>query len=266
MSVNVKKGATGGAGGEGNQNSDPKLKAGGAGEGDGAGGDGGEGDGDGAGDGDAGGESDPRPRSKSVAWEDHKRALDDMNKFKRELQKERDAQKAQRTKDLEAQNRYKELYEAATKERDEAQTEAKRIRESFVNERKYSAVKTAAVAAGLRQEALDDLEATELDLVEVETTSKGRLNVLGVNEQIKKLQQAKPHWFGGKKAPNVNSGNPKVNGGGDAGDGAGITMDQVRALEKKARTGTTADKQAYHDAVIRFRNTHGRRLDRGAIR
>lgn len=127
-------------------------------------------------------------------------------------------------------------------------------------------MKAAALQAGLRPEAIDDLEALELDLVDVESTSKGRLNVLGVDEQIKKLQKAKPHWFGGKTAPKLNAGNPRVNGGGDDGDGAGITMEAVRALEKKARTGTVADKQAYHDAMIRFRNKHGRRLERGAIR
>ena len=260
MSVTVKNGATGGAGGEGGQTqNDPKLNAGGAGEG---GGDSGDGEG-GSGDGEGG---EPKPRSKSVAWEDHKRAIDDMNKFKKKAQDLEARIKSGETDKLKEQNRWKELYEQAQQRAEQAEEKANKIQDSFVNERKYGAVKQAALAAGLRPEAVDDLEAIDLDLVEVETTSKGKLNVLGVTEQISKLQKAKPHWFGGKAAPKVNSGNPRVNGGGDDGDGAGITMDQVRALEKKARSGTSADKQAYHDAMIRFRNKHGRRLDRGAIR
>jgi hypothetical protein len=274
MSLKVKKSATGGAGGEGTQN--PNLKktasgaAGDAGEGNGGGdeGDGGEGD-------ESGDEQDDEqeePRGKKIDLANHRRALDDLNKIKRENAKLRQEAKERGDNELKAQNRWKELAEERERERDEANERAEKIQNAFVNERKYSAVKTEAMAKGLLPSAIDDLESADLDLVDVETTSKGKINVLGVSEQVQKIMKTKPHWFGqgagkGKGSTNVNSRNPGVNGDTGGGDGASVTMDQLRALEKQARkSGSTEDKAKYHQAANRYRLSNTRRTNRDALR
>lgn len=187
--------------------------------------------------------------------EDHERALADLNKFKKAAKEAADKLAERERKELEQQSEWKKLYEQEKAAREAAEGKATKLSESVVNEKKYTAVKTAALAAGLRPEAVDDLDMIEFEDVVVESTSTGRFNVHGVENQVKKLQAAKPHWFGGKTAPKINGANPRTVEGGD---GDEVTVDMVRKAAAEAKK--TKDPTKYNELITRYRAKHGRRL------
>lgn len=183
------------------------------------------GDKSGAGGGDKGGSQD------QVARADHERALADMHKFKKEaekLRKEKDDEKAAKLKE---EKRFEELAAAKEQEAKEAREEADRIKNSFLNEKKFSAVRLAAEKLGLRPEAVSDLEELDLDKVQVETTNTGKISVLGADKFAERLKTLKPHWFADKSKPNVNTNGTRVIEGGDG----TVTIDDVIAAEKEGK-------------------------------
>ncbi len=186
------------------------------------------------------------------------RVLADMHTFKSEKKKLADALAAKERAELEAQDKWKELYEAEKARADKADETSTQLKDSFLNEKKFSALKTAAVTAGLRAEALDDLDALDLSDIVVETTSTGRTNVMGIEAKLQKIKTAKPHWFGGKSAPKINGKTPiTVDDGGDG--KTEITIDQIRKAEKAAKK--SGDKTEYYDLMEQYRAARGRRLN-----
>ncbi len=185
------------------------------------------------------------------------RVSNDMHAFKKAAKDAQEKLKAIETEKLTKNNEFKTLYEQEKNAREAAEKTSKDLKDSFINEKKYSAVKAQAMAAGLKPEALDDLDMIDFTDVVVETTSTGKTNVLGVEAQIKKLQAAKPHWFGGKTTPKINSGNPRVIEGAEGGDK--ITVEQVRKAEKEAKK--TGDMKPYYNLINRYRAQSGRRTD-----
>ncbi len=206
----------------------------------------------------------PARRSKSAADDDvvpraqFERTITDMHKYKKAAKEAADKLAEKDRAELVSQNKWKELYEAEKARADEADGTSTKMKESFLNEKKYSALKTAAMAAGLKTEALDDLDSLDLDDIQVETTSTGRTNVMGVEAKLKKIQTAKPHWFGGKTAPKIDGKAPRVVDDGSAG-GTEVTIAQVRAAEKLSKK--TGDRAPYTEVMNRYRAQSGRRLN-----
>jgi hypothetical protein len=183
-----------------------------------------------------------------VSRADHDRLLSDFKKTKGELKTLKDAEAKRQTDKMKSDNQFKELAEKMEKERDDAKAETANIKNSYLNDRKFSAVQAAAVKLGLRDEALSDLETLDLEDVETETTSTGKINVLGANKFAERLKTLKPHWFSDKKAdPNVNTGGTRVR------DSAGqITVKQI--LEAEAEAKKTGDRAPYEALVRKYNN------------
>lgn len=173
---------------------------------------------------------------KKVGWKDHKRALDDMHKFKREAQ-----EAAQRLASLEAERLaekedFKGLAEKYQKERDTYKQNLEKERGAFQLDRKYSAVKEAALKLGLRNER--DLDLINLDDVGVEYTSEGRMFVNGVDEFVAQLKADRPHWFQDKSAPRFNGGGATT----EPPKNEPLTARKVYELERKYRSEGKLDK------------------------
>jgi len=141
---------------------------------------------------------------------------------------------------MKEQNQWKELAEAREKEALDAKNEADTLRKSFVSNTKFGAVKEKCAALGLRPEAMSDLEMLDLEQIQVETTSTGKMNILGADKFAERLKTIKPHWFADKKTAGVNTTVSQV-----LDSGAEVTAAMIYAAEKEAlKTGDSSKYQA----------------------
>jgi len=120
---------------------------------------------------------------KVVAWEDHKRALDDMHKFKREREELKARMGSIESERLREKEDFKGLAERYENEAKEYKEKYEGLNTSLQQNAKFNEVRAAALKAGLRGEAESDLELLGLDTVEVELTSN-------VENQVKPVQVA----------------------------------------------------------------------------
>lgn len=195
-------------------------------------------------------------KPKSIKAEDHERAISDMHRFKdrsRQLESELQQMRSQldevERSRLREKEDYKSLYERSEAERQELFKKHQGLQDSITLNAKYAAVKTAAVKAGLRSEAEDDLSLLDFDGVTVETTSEGRVITHGQDLYVESIKKKKPHWFKPDKAPSVNSGG----GPRSSVDLGEITGPKLYELEQKAkRSGRADDKEAYLKARNAF--------------
>lgn len=157
------------------------------------------------------------------------KVLDDMMKYKKQAREFEGKIKDQEVTDLKRQEEWQKVAELKEREASEAVEKSTRLEASFLNERKFSALKNAALANGIRKEALSDLELLDFsDDVAIETTSTGRINVIGAEAAIKRLKADRPYWFG-KSMGSINPGSPEiVDGGGE------ITLDMVMKAQASA--------------------------------
>lgn len=161
--------------------------------------------------------------------------LSDLQKWKSkfaELEREK-AKTEERVKQAEIERMrqaqdWQKIAEIKEQEAKQAIEEKTRLKESIVYDRKFSEVRAAALKAGLRKEAEADLEMLSLDPVAIETTSTGRINVIGAEQFIEGLKLTRPHWFGSSK-PSINSASPEVVASGR------VTEQDIIELSKKAR-------------------------------
>jgi hypothetical protein len=93
---------------------------------------------------------------------------------------------------------------------------------------------------------MGDIDLIDLDDVVVETTSTGKVNILGADSFAEKLKTLKPHWFEVKGTTVVNSNTPRVEG--SAGP---ITVEQVLAAEKEGRK--KGDLTQYRELYNQYR-------------
>ncbi len=169
-------------------------------------------------------------------------ALDDMHKQKNranELEKKLEDRDAA---DLKNSNKYKEYSETLETKVTDANARADRVQNAFIDEKKFGALKEVALKAGIRD--VSDLDSVDLDQIKVETTSTGRVNVLGVDTFIENQKMLKPHWFGPKANPNVNTNHvgiivPNV-----------VTAVDLVKLEREAKK--TGDNAKYREAHARY--------------
>lgn len=189
--------------------------------------------------------NDDPPANSFVSREDHDRALRDMKKFKEGYQKLKDELSQKELQALKSKEEWKKVAELKEQEAAEAQEKYQNLQGAFVNDRKASAIRAAALEAGVRKEALDDLELFPFDDVVVEHTSTGRVNVLNAKEAIDRLKLTKPYLFGSKRV-NVNPSGPDVVSGGK------ITYEQVKKADEEARK--TGDYAPYYEVLRKFQS------------
>ena len=148
---------------------------------------------------------------RTVSWDDHQRAIKDMHKFKAanvDAEKRLAVVEEDRLKE---KSDWKALAEREKTRADKLEVEKKSLSEVFTKTQKYSEIRKSAMEAGLRPEAMDDLDLIDVDGVQVEATSSGRFIVHGSKEFIEELKTKKPHWFKKGTVAEINSGG--INGG-----------------------------------------------------
>lgn len=183
-----------------------------------------------------------------VSREEFEHVKADMHKYKTEAQTLRKAQEDARTAKLKEEAKWQELAEAREKEIETLRTDNQRIQDSYVNDRKFSALREKCQALGLRKEAISDLEGLDLGDITVETTNTGRVNILGADKFANRLKTLKPHWFSDPKTtPNVNTSSTRV----ITSDSGNVTTADIIAAEREGRK--TGDMSKYLDLCDKYR-------------
>lgn len=181
-----------------------------------------------------------------VTRADHDRALADMQKYKRENEKLRAEKADEKSAKLKEEKRFEELAAAKEQEAKEAREEADKVRNSFLGEKKFNTVRSAAEKLGLRPEAVSDLETLDLSTIQIETTSTGKINVLGADKFAERLKTLKPHWFAPKQTQKVNTNGTRVL---DT-DGGEITTRMI--MEAEAAGKKAGNMAAYQEMVKKY--------------
>lgn len=103
---------------------------------------------------------------------------------------------------------------------------------------KRSELRQQALKAGIRENALDDLDLLPLEDITVETTSTGKINVLGADKSVERLKATRPHWFQDRTDPGVDGGTPTVT------KASAVSMKDILKLQKEG-------KQSEYEAALR---------------
>lgn len=194
--------------------------------------------------------ADPPP-AQSVSAEEHNKLLAKL----KQAESDRDTHKANlKGKELEqmkGQERWKEIAEMNEAEAKEARLENETLKKGIVSKDRMNAIRTAALQAGIRKDALDDLENFDFPEVQVETTSLGNVNIVGAQTAVAALKLKKPYLFG-TKSSSLNGSLPEVVEGGT------ISLDQIMKAEEKARKSGSADDRAAYAKISQLYNQQRR--------
>lgn len=197
------------------------------------------------------GDMTPPVGSGTIPKEKLDHALKDLHRFKDEARRLKEENETLIKNQMKEKSDYKSLAEKFEKELVDEKEKNKRLVQGTVYDKKLSAVQASLRAKGLRKEAEIDVERLDLSDIEVETTSHGRINLIGVEEFVERQKQLRPHWFQ-SSAPRINPGSPDVvNSSGDR-----ITTKMLSDLyDKGARNG---DLTAYRSALQQYqKQKHG---------
>jgi hypothetical protein len=183
----------------------------------------------------------------NIPYNEFKSVKNDMHRFKEDARKAAEELKAFRDKEMRDKEQWKEYSANKEKEANEWKTKYDTLSDSIRDRAKISAVREASLKLGLVETAVDDLELMELKDVIVETTSTGRVNVIGAKSAAERIKSLRPHWFSENRAPNINGRQPEVR----TSSGGQTTYEELTKLEKEAvRTG---DYTEYKKRMMEFK-------------
>lgn len=183
----------------------------------------------------------------TVSYNQFKSVKDDMHRYKEEARKAAELLKQQQEKEMRAQQQWKELAEAKEREASEWKMKYEARDNAMVQRAKISAVREAALKLGLVESAIDDLELMDLKDVVVETTSTGRVNVMGARSAAERIKSIRPHWFSAQ-LPNVNGRAPEVK----PGQSQNMSYNDLFKLEEQAKK--SGDYSEYNKAIRAFKS------------
>lgn len=172
----------------------------------------------------------------------------DLFKYKAKVQEFEARAKAEEEKRLRETNDWKTLYEKKEQEAKEAFERLSSIENNLVNTAKFSAVREAALKAGILPAAVNDLELVDFKDIAIEKSETGRIEVKGVERSIEMLKTLKPHWFG--KSVNVNSSVPSAN------SGKGLASED-ELLKMSLEAQKSGDYTAYAEKLKQFKQAKG---------
>ena len=182
--------------------------------------------------------------AKLVSKEAYEKVMADMHKYKKQLKEFEAKNKEAEMKVLKEKQEWQKIAELKEQEAKEALEQKERMTKAIVTDKKLSAIREAALKHGVLESALEDMDFLDWSSVQVETTSTGRINVLGVEDAVKRVKTLKPHWFG-KPAPKINGKVPETKGT----DGI-VTVEKLNKLRKEAMK--SGDYSAYEPAFKAF--------------
>lgn len=112
---------------------------------------------------------------------------------------------------LRAANQWQELADKYKREKETVEKSHNDFKNYFVQEKKLETIKREAMKAGIREEAIHDLDILDTSMIEIETTSTGKINVLNADQFVENLKSTRPYWFKAQNAPNINTNMPSAN-------------------------------------------------------
>lgn len=133
--------------------------------------------------------------------EAYKKENEDMKAQLQALLKEKDDAENQKLKE---QNRFEELYKKEKERAEKANLIVEEMRTSTIKDKKEDAIMQTALSMGLKESYKKFLD-TDTQLVQIETTDAGRVNVLGVEDYLQEFKQDHPELFHKQGAPKVNN-------------------------------------------------------------
>lgn len=185
--------------------------------------------------------------SHPVSQEAYDQIKKDMLRYKDELKSFKGEAQKLREEKLASERNWEELAKSRAQERDEAIQQAESLKKSVIDSKKYDAVKNECVKLGIKPEALEDLKLLGLDDVQTELTTLGNVNVHGAGNFAERLKTLRPHWFGQKTPPNLNTNTPGV-----VPATGPITAQQLAALEREGKK--KGDMSEYRAAFQKYLN------------
>jgi len=193
------------------------------------------------------------PIGHSVTLEEHQKTLTRLKSLEEERDALKKTSKDSELQQMKDQERWKEIAELKTREAEEANEKVDNMSTALQKREKMSSIRNAATQAGLRKDALDLLDLMEFPEVQIEATTLGNINIVGVSTAIEALKLKHPSLFG-KKSGNLNGGLPEVV------DGGSVTIDHLlKAEEKAGKTGLADDKAAYFKITKQYKQQQRQR-------
>jgi hypothetical protein len=186
----------------------------------------------------------PKEETKVVSKTEFDKVMADMHKYKKALREIESGKKQQELQSLKEKQEWQKIAEMKEQEANEAREEKNKLTKAVVTDKKMSAIREAAMKAGVLDTALDDIDLLNWNDVEVETTSTGRINVLGADDAVKRLKTLKPHWFG-KSVGKVNSKIPETKQISEV-----VSLEKLTKLRKEAMQ--SGDYSAYEPAFKQY--------------
>ena len=138
----------------------------------------------------------------------YKEQLEAERKEREKIAKELELVK---TGQLKEKENWKQLYENELTERQKIEEKLKTVSTNVIENLKIKEIEKEAIANGILPEALEDLSLVDSSMIEVETTSTGRINFNNVKEFIESLKIKKPYLFTKKGPPTINNNQPNNN-------------------------------------------------------
>jgi hypothetical protein len=150
-------------------------------------------------------------------------------------------------KKLKDANNWEQFAKLKEEEAVAAKAESAKFKQAIVERERITAIREEAMKAGIRKEAIADLNLIDFTELKIETGSDGKVSVTGADKAITRLKALRPYWFG-SGTPNVNPNTPSATSSSNT-----VTWEQLKEAEAKAKkTGSADDQAAYRDTLIKF--------------
>lgn len=174
--------------------------------------------------------------------------IEEAKAYKVKMQEYESRMKAKEVEELTANQRWKELAELKEREAHEAMDKAEKLKSGIMAKEKISALKEAALQAGIRKESIPDLRLIDFPELSLQYGNEGDFTVQGADKAIQRLKSLRPHWFQ-SSIPAVNSASPVVTG-----DGSSISFNDVKRLQEEYQKNPSAQNaDKYKSALIQFK-------------
>lgn len=191
----------------------------------------------------------PEPTQEQATQPDINQKLIEELKIARAKAQEYENKFKQREVDeLTKNQQWQQLAELKEKEAADAVSERDRLKNAFVTKEKMSALREAALQAGLRKEAIGDLRLLDFPEIKLESNGEGEFTAQGADKAIQRLKTLKPHWFQ-TPVPSINSSSPTATGG----DGS-VTYETVKKLQDDyTKNPNSANAEKLKGALLQFK-------------
>ncbi len=190
------------------------------------------------------------PSDDPVAPDVFRRTQADMFKHKQEAEALRTELSDLKLNSLKNAENWKEVAQVKESEAQAAKARLAQLEKALIDDKKYGAIKTEALAQGLILGAVEDIEKLDFPEALVETTSEGRIMVHGVKEAVLRLKTQKPFYFQ-NHVPSINPSGPVVT---PPGSPTRITIDMINtAAAKYHKEKTPAATKEYEDIMRAYK-------------